>query len=189
MSDHADVIQEALKKHHLNTTGVSRSYNPTQTYKDNQEAAAALAALDALVAERDEALREYEEQREFADEQYRKALAAEARVRELEAEVKSRAEHQQQALEAADPMVTTTVWHGETADDSWKRAEAAEARVAVLEAALREANKWIDESIEVTGCTMDELLATTPGNEYTYLASAQFTIRAALADLDEGGHR
>ena len=40
----------------------------------------AVAALDALVVERDEARRDYEAQREYADEQYRKALAAEAKL-------------------------------------------------------------------------------------------------------------
>jgi len=40
----------------------------------------AYRALDALVAERDKARRDYEAQREYADEQYRKALAAEAKL-------------------------------------------------------------------------------------------------------------
>jgi uncharacterized membrane protein YqiK len=65
-----------------------------------------IARAEKAEAERNEARREYESQREYADDQYRKALAAEAEV------------------EAADAR------H----EKIWQRAKAAEAELAKLRA-------------------------------------------------------
>ena len=77
MTDHADIVREALicPEHKM------RDCSPL--LNGCSKVNALHAALDALVAERDDARRDYESQREYADEQYRKALAAEAEVARL----------------------------------------------------------------------------------------------------------
>jgi hypothetical protein len=134
----------------------------------------ALAIMEALVAERDEAREKNAKLSALIVEQ-----ESDYRNRKKAAERDLVVQHQR--LLDLDETLTAELQAWKVRATEWeKRARPAEAEVARLREALAYAERWIDQSVETTGSTMDELLATTPGNEYAYLASALFTIRAAL---------
>jgi hypothetical protein len=163
MTDHADIVREfvsALCGDDIRINGCNCSHE-SACYLHAVLEPQALAALDALVAERDAARERTREVVQALAQNDEEADALEARAEAAEAERDKALFQRDQWKEAAESQAKESVW--------WDRAEAAEAEVARLREALEQIGSW------------------NGANELPLGVSPSDHARAALASGSEGG--
>jgi hypothetical protein len=140
VSDHADIVREAL------ACGLSDA----DGWREPEDVTAALAALDALVAERDEAIDSFDNQRHRAE-------AAEARVEALEAGLGVTDEIIDGLVAERDEAVKGRTLAAEWFAAERARAEASEAEVVVQHQRLLDLDETLTAEIRGAVARVTEL--------------------------------